>query len=96
MSHIHYLVQYTLAGDDPRKDIKPRHLSYLQRLYDEGILLCAGLLTDRPGGYLLFRTESEEATRRIVEQDPYIVNGARAYAITAWNLAPFPLRLADD
>lgn len=95
MTQILYLVEYTLKGDDPRKDIKPRHLVYLQQLYDTGVLVCAGVLTDRPGGYLLLHAGSEQAARSLVEQDPYIINGARSYAITAWDLSPFPLRLTS-
>ncbi|MCP1675855.1 uncharacterized protein YciI [Natronocella acetinitrilica] len=89
---IHYLVAYSLKGDDPRKDIKPLHLEFLTELYNAGTLVCAGVLTDRPGGYLLFRTGSEEETRAIVEHDPYIIHGARSYTITGWDLSPFPLR----
>ncbi len=89
---IRYLVEYSLKGDDPRKDLKPAHKDFLRKYYEDGTLICAGVFTDGPGGYLLFRTASEEETRRILEQDPYIVNGARQYRIRAWDLSPFPLR----
>ena len=89
---IRYMVEYSLKGEDPRVDLKAAHKAFLAKYYEEGVLICAGVYTDRPGGLLLFRTNSEAETREILEQDPYVIHGARDYRIRAWDLSPFPLR----
>lgn len=89
---ITYLVQYRLKGDNPRKDLKTEHVHFLNELYEQGTLICAGVLTDQPGGYLLFKTNSLDQTKEIIEQDPYIIHHAREYEIKAWDMSPFPLK----
>ncbi|WP_071394868.1 YciI family protein [Bacillus tuaregi] len=90
-----YLVKYTLKGNDKGAHLKATHLDYLKGLYDEGTLLTAGLFKGKVGGYLLFRTESYEETQRLVENDPYIVNGVRDFEIESWDVPPFPLKAME-
>jgi uncharacterized protein YciI len=90
-----YLVKYTLKGNDKGVHLKPIHLDYLKKLYDEGTLLTAGLFIGKVGGYLLFRTESYEETQALIEKDPYIVNGVRDFEIESWNVSPFPLKVTE-
>jgi uncharacterized protein len=61
-----YLVKYTLKGNDKGAHLKPIHIDYLKKHYDEGTLLTAGLFIGKVGGYLLFRTESYGMSRRFL------------------------------
>jgi len=87
-----YLVKYSISGNDPGSHLKPAHLEYMQKLYNEGVLITAGLFLDRIGGYLLLKTPSLEETKKIIENDPYIINKVRNYEIIPWDVSPFPLK----
>lgn len=87
-----YIVRYTLKGNDRRLDLKPAHLNHLQKYYNSGELLAAGIFTDKVGGYLLFGTNSVEETEDILQKDPYIINGVREYQIDTWDMSPFPFK----
>ncbi|MEY8749682.1 YciI family protein [Alkalicoccobacillus gibsonii] len=90
-----YLVKYTLKGQDIGVHLKTDHLTYLNKLYDEGTLLTAGLFIERVGGYLLFRTKTYEETKKLIENDPYIIHGVRVYTIEFWDVSPFPIKGID-
>jgi uncharacterized protein YciI len=58
-------------------EIVTQHFAYLQRLTEEGVVVLAGrtLNTDeRSFGIVIFRADSEEAARRVMEQDPAVRN----------------------
>lgn len=90
-----YLVRYTLKGNDKGAHIRPDHVAYLKKLYDEGTLLAAGLFVGKVGGYLLFKTDSFEETQAIIEKDPYVVHGVRDFEIESWDVSPFPLKVVE-
>lgn len=90
-----YLVKYALKGNDKGEHLKPGHINYLKKLYDEGTLLAAGLFIGKVGGYLLFKTDSFEETRTLIEKDPYIAHGVRDFEIESWDVSPFPLKVVE-
>ena len=58
-------------------EIVTQHFAYLQRLTEEGVVVLAGrtLNTDeRSFGIVIFRADSEEAARRVMDQDPVVHN----------------------
>ena len=58
-------------------EVVTQHFAYLQRLNEQGVVMLAGrtLNTDeRSFGIVIFRADSEEAARRVMEQDPAVRN----------------------
>ncbi len=56
-------------------EIVAQHFSYLQQLTEQGVVVLAGrtLNTDeRSFGVVIFRADSEEAARKVMEQDPAV------------------------
>lgn len=56
-------------------EIIAQHFSYLQQLTGQGVVVLAGrtLNTDeRSFGIVIFRADSEEAARKVMEQDPAV------------------------
>jgi hypothetical protein len=64
----------------------PAHREYLQHLNATGALVLSGPFTDRRGGMLLIRAESEEAARAIAEADPLVKNGVDTYELRHWRI----------
>jgi uncharacterized protein YciI len=66
-------------GPTPEEErIVGDHYSYLKGLTDRGVVILAGrtLNTDESSfGVVIFRTDSEEAARRIVADDPAVRGG---------------------
>jgi uncharacterized protein YciI len=64
----------------------PAHREYLRQLDAAGTLVLSGPFTDRHGGMLLIRAESEDAARAIAEADPLVKNGVDTYELRHWRI----------
>ena len=91
-----YLIQPTrvemlTGGPTPQEDeIIARHFDYLQALTERGVVILAGrtLNTDESSfGIIIFKAESEEAARAIVNNDPAVQGGVMRVRL-------FPYRIA--
>ncbi|AXB46443.1 YciI family protein [Amycolatopsis albispora] len=59
-------------------EVRPAHRAFLAELADQGVVAIGGPLTDGTGGITLYQAEDEEALRKIIDQDPYFLEGAVA------------------
>ncbi len=82
------MILYTaiLKTIDPQKDaeILEDHLAYLNKIIEEGKVLAKGPFTDHSGGLIIFKTSSYEEARKLIENDPVILNQSRQYELKEW------------
>lgn len=64
----------------------PAHREYLRQLDADGSLVLSGPFTDRRGGMILIRAESEAAARAIAEADPLVKQGVDTYELRHWRI----------
>ncbi len=67
-----------------------RHLEYLERLAEAGVVLLAGrtqTADEKTFGLVVFRAESEEAARRIVDGDPAVAHGVMRAELYPYRVA---------
>jgi uncharacterized protein len=67
-----------------------RHLEYLERLAEAGVVLLAGrtqTADEKTFGLVVFRAESEEAARRIVDADPAVADGVMRAELYPYRVA---------
>jgi uncharacterized protein YciI len=62
----------------------PAHREYLRQLDADGALVLSGPFTDRRGGMILIRAESE--ARAIAEADPLVEQGVDTYELRQWRI----------
>ncbi|MFQ5981552.1 MAG: YciI family protein [Candidatus Heimdallarchaeota archaeon] len=57
------------------------HLDHLETLKKDGRLLMSGpfVIPEKSGGMLIFKADSFETAKKIVESDPFIANDAEDY-----------------
>lgn len=72
-----FLVQ-TRYVPDRYQEVRPRHREYLRKLAEDGVCLVAGPFADGSGGVMLFQAEDAEALQKILDADPYHLEGALA------------------
>jgi uncharacterized protein YciI len=65
---------------------REEHLNYIKRLGKEGKVFAKGKFSDGTGGLIILKGDSEESVKLLVENDPFIVHGARSYEIHEWNM----------
>ena len=65
---------------------REEHLNYIGQLGKEGKVFAKGKFVDGTGGLIVFKGSSEETVKQLVEDDPFIVHGARTYEIHEWNM----------
>lgn len=64
----------------------PAHREYLRQLDADGSLVLSGPFTDRRGGMILIRAESEAAARAIADADPLVKHGVDTYELRHWRI----------
>lgn len=83
----YYVYILTIAVERSAYEVYlPAHREYLQQLDADGTLVLSGPFTDRRGGMVMIRAESEEAARAIVEADPLVSSGVDTYELRHWRL----------
>lgn len=64
-----------------------RHVSYLKRLDQEGLLVLCGPFIDEPGGMVVFRAGSMDEAKKIAQSDPFIQEGYKTYTLRTMEIA---------
>jgi uncharacterized protein YciI len=84
-------LQMLTAGPTPEEGaVVKRHLEYLERLAEAGVVLLAGrtqTADERTFGLVVFRAESEEAARRVVDGDPAVAHGVMRAELYPYRVA---------
>ena len=81
-----YALELAFSDDPARLDLRPAHRERLAALAADGRLLAAGPWGDESGALLVFRVETEEEARAIVDADPYYTGpGVEVVALRAWS-----------
>jgi len=82
-----FLVLTTFTSADKRMAHRVEHRRYLNQLVEEGSLLMAGPFADERGGLIVFEAEDEATVQRLMENDPFTINGVFATTeIRPWTL----------
>jgi uncharacterized protein YciI len=64
------------------------HRAYLNKLYEEGVVLASGPFDPRTGGAILLRVPDDDthgALDRVRDNDPFTKAGVVNYELIAWN-----------
>lgn len=64
----------------------PAHVEYVRALNDRGHRARSGYWVGREGGMMLFDAVDKQEARRILEQDPLILNGCVDYELHEWRV----------
>jgi uncharacterized protein YciI len=88
-----YVAKLTIVDAKKNAAVRPQHLKYLNQLYLQGNVVMAGPFADRSGGLVIYEAENMEEARRLAENDPVIVSGARTLELHEWPTLEFPLTL---
>ncbi|PXY31497.1 YciI family protein [Prauserella muralis] len=58
--------------------VRARHREFLQKLAEEGTVAVAGPLENDIGGMAVYRAENRDELQKIIDADPYHLEGAIA------------------
>lgn len=72
--------------------VLPLHLAYLDKLNNEGILICSGPMKPRTGGVILLDLDSRDKVDEILKNDPYYIERIVNYTIIEFS----PTKAAGD
>lgn len=66
------IYEYSTATDEARKEIRPRHVEFLQAEFGKGRLLVSGpLVSGSPGALLIVDAENHSAAEALMDADPF-------------------------
>lgn len=71
---------------DSKKDaeILDEHKAYLQKYIDEGKIYAKGPFTDHSGGLVVYKVNSIDEAKYLIENDPVIRDNSREYVLKEW------------
>ncbi|MEN6357215.1 MAG: YciI family protein [Armatimonadota bacterium] len=72
--------------------VLPSHLAYLDKLNEEGILICSGPMKPRTGGVIIFDLDSRDKIDEILKNDPFYIKRIVDYTIIEFT----PTKAAAD
>lgn len=81
---IYYAVFLPLLDLEKSQKYRPQHLDYLEQKRDEGKIFVNGPFVDGTGGLFIYQVSSLEEVKEIVQNDPYVLKGARGFEIHEW------------
>ncbi len=85
-----YAAWLTVEDSELNLAKRPEHLKYLEGLYAEGKVAWAGPFSDRTGGLVIYRADSDAQAQALAQADPVVSSGARTVTIRRWELLDFP------
>ncbi|MFW9914505.1 MAG: YciI family protein [Candidatus Thorarchaeota archaeon] len=76
-----YVVWMKVKAPEKIQEVLPAHLEHLETLKKDGTLIISGpfVIPEKSGGMMIFRAESFDAAKEIMESDPFIVEGVEDY-----------------
>ncbi|ALS21884.1 MULTISPECIES: YciI family protein [Paenibacillus] len=82
----YFAVFLPMLSPEKSQEYRPQHLDYLAIRRKEGKIFANGRFLDGAGGLVIYKADSEEEVRHIVQQDPYVIHQARGYEIHEWEM----------
>ncbi|MEQ8475368.1 YciI family protein [Fulvivirga sp.] len=68
------------------------HIDFLNEQYKQGVFLASGRKVPRTGGIILAKVDSKSELMKIIEKDPFKINGLADYELTEF----IPSKTCDE
>ncbi|MGM8366024.1 YciI family protein [Virgibacillus sp. W0181] len=75
-----------LKDEEKSRKYRPEHLDFLAKMRAEKKVFMNGRFTDGSGGLVIYSGESYAQVEKWVQEDPYIIHGARDYTLREWDM----------
>ncbi len=82
----YFAVFLPMLNQKKSQEYRAQHLLFLDQNRREGNIFANGRFADGAGGLVIYRVDSLEEVEQIVEQDPYVIQGARSFEIHEWEM----------
>jgi len=73
--HFVIIARDARVAREKRPQVRPAHLAYFTPLYNEGIVVFAGPLTDGAGSLIVVKADSLSDAWQLMVRDPYVAHG---------------------
>lgn len=88
-----YVALLTIVDAELNQRIRPDHLTYVSKLFEQGKVVMAGPFTDGKGGLVVYECDSEEEAIKLANADPVVALGARTLELRSWQMLDLPVQL---
>ncbi|WP_059104534.1 YciI family protein [Shouchella shacheensis] len=82
----YYAVLLPMRDKEKSRQFREEHLLFLEKGRREGWIFANGRFTDQSGGLVIYKARELQEVEGYVQQDPYIIHGARNYEIHEWEM----------
>jgi len=71
---------------EKNKEVRPRHIEYLDKLDKQGKVFARGPFGDASGGLVVYIADTFDEALFLAENDPHVVNGVRRLELKEWQV----------
>jgi len=79
-----YLMLMKTIDEKKDAEILDEHKAYLQKYIDEGKIYAKGPFTDHSGGLVIYKVDSIDEAKKLIENDPVVRDNTREYVLKEW------------
>lgn len=72
-----YVTILEMVDKEKDDEILDEHIGYLNQKLEEGILIAKGPFTDHSGGLMIYKADSIDEARKLIEADPAVRDKTR-------------------
>lgn len=85
----YFAVFLPMLDTEKSQQYRSQHLDFLEQKRNEGTILMNGRFVDGAGGLVIYQAHSFEEVLALVEEDPYVIQGARTFEIHEWEMVGY-------
>lgn len=82
----YFAVFLPMRDKEKSSQYRKEHLEHLAKMRENGNIFANGRFLDGAGGLVIYMAASFDEVKSFVEQDPYVIKGARSYEIHQWEI----------
>lgn len=82
----YYAAILYMIDAEKNKEVRPRHIEYLDDLDEKGKIFARGPFVDESGGLVVYIADTFEEALSLAEKDPHVVEKSRRLELKEWQV----------
>ncbi|MBZ5753405.1 YciI family protein [Metabacillus rhizolycopersici] len=82
----YYAAILHMIDAEKNKEVRPRHIEYLDELDEKGKIFARGPFADGSGGLVVYIADTFEEALSLAENDPHVIHRVRRLELKEWTI----------
>lgn len=82
----YYAAILHMIDAEKNKEVRPRHIEYLDELDEKGKIFARGPFADGSGGLVVYIADTFEEALSLAKNDPHVIHRVRRLELKEWTI----------